>query len=129
MDLRRIHFFRYGTEQPSRLPIRTYREVSLIMKLPIATCCRSVKRYERDGYKYIDRRRMNLRSAWPAKTKLKGDIKEYLLNHKVLTAWVGFSLAKRVFELSKLGVSVKTYTLAEFYKRNKVRYVVCKYQY
>jgi len=72
---------------------------------------------------------MNLRTAWPGKTKLKGQIAEYILNHKVLTKWVGFSLVKRVYELAKLGVDVKPDTLSQFYRRNKVRYVVCKYQY
>ena len=72
---------------------------------------------------------MNLRKAWPSKTKLKGQIAEYILNHKVLTKWVGFSLVKRVYELAKLGVDVKPDTLSQFYRRNKVRYVVCKYQY
>ena len=63
------------------------------------------------------------------RTKLKGHVKEYLLCHKVLTAWVGFSLVKRVHELTKLGVDIKPDTLSQFYKRNKVCYVVCKYQY
>ena len=44
---------------------------------------------------------MNLRKAWPGKTKLKGQIAEYILNHKVLTKWVGFSLVKRVCNPAK----------------------------
>ncbi len=47
----------------------------------------------------------------------------------MLTAWAGFSLVKRVHEISKLGFNVKPQTLSLFYRWNKVRYVVCKYQY
>ena len=129
MDLRRVHFFRYGTEEPSNLRIRTFKEVSVLAKLPIATCYHALKRYERDGYRFVDRRRMNFRKAWPDKVKIKGQIAEYLLNPNVLNSWAGFSLKKRCHELSKLGVNVMTDTLSKFYKRNKVRYVVCKYQY
>ena len=28
MDMRRIHFYRFGTEKPSELHIRSYKEVS-----------------------------------------------------------------------------------------------------
>ena len=129
MDLRRIFFFRFGTEKPGHLPIRSYHLVGKLARLPASTCFYAIRRYERDGFKYVDRRRLNLQSTWAGRTKLKGDIAEYLLNHNVLTAWAGFSLVKLVHELSKLGVDVKPDTLSQFYKRNKVRYVVCKYQY
>jgi Winged helix-turn-helix DNA-binding len=107
MDLRRIHYFRYGSEQPSKVPVMTYKEIAQRVKLPASTCFYALQRYERDGLVFVDRRRMNLRKAWPSKTKLKGPIAEYILNHQVLTAWAGFSLVKRVHEISKLGVNVK----------------------
>ena len=134
MDLRRIHFFRYGTELPAaenrpHQRIRTFKEVSVLAKLPISTCFYALKRYERDNYRFIDRRRTNFKKAWPKRIKIKDEIAEYLLNPNILTAWAGYSLLKRCHELSLLGVSVKPDTLSKFYKRNKVRYVVCKYQY
>ena len=42
---------------------------------------------------------MNFRKAWPARTKIKGEVAEYLLNPNVLNSWAGYSLAKRVHEL------------------------------
>lgn len=129
MDLRRVHFFRYGTEKPARIHIRTFKEVSVLAKLPISTCFHALRRYVSDGYKFIDRRRMNFSKAWPKRVKIKGQIAEYLLNPNVLNSWAGYSLVKRCHELSQLGVNVKPDTLSQFYKRNKVRYVVCKYQY
>jgi len=98
-------------------------------KLPPSTCYYALQRYTRDGFKFVDRRRNNFFKTWGPRTKLKGPVAEYLLNHKVLTAWAGFSLVKRVHELAKLDVDIRPDTLAQFYKRNKVRYVVCKYQY
>ena len=127
MDLRRIHYYRFGTEQPSELFIRSYKEVGRLAKLPASTCFYALKRYINDGYRYVDRRRMNFRKAWPAKTKIKDGVAEYLLNPNVLNSWAGYSLAKRVHELKQFGVDIRRDTLSRFYKRNNVRYVVCKY--
>ena len=129
MDMRRIHYFRYGTEKPAKFPIRTFKEVGQLVRLPASTCFYALKRYIKDGYNYIDRRRNNFKKAWPKKVKIKGQIAEYLLNQNVLAAWAGFSLAKRCFELSQLGVRVIPETLSKFYRKNQVKFVVCKYQY
>ena len=63
MDLRRIHYFRYGTEKPSKLSIRSYKEVCRLARLPASTCFYAIKRFESDNYKFVDRRRMNFRKA------------------------------------------------------------------
>lgn len=81
-------------------------------RLPPSTCFYALKRFKRDGYKFIDRRRMNFRKAWPAKIKIKGEVAEYLLNPNVLSAWAGLSLVRRCHELTKLGVKVIPDTLA-----------------
>ena len=129
MDLRRIHYFRYGSEKPTKFPIRTFKLVSRLARLPASTCFYALKRFLQDGHTYVDRRRNNFKKCWPAKVKIKGQVAEYLLNPNVLTAWAGFSLVKRCYELSQLGVNVKPNTLSKFYKSNNVKYVVCKYQY
>jgi len=129
MDLRRIYYFRFGSERPKARPVRTYKEVGRLCHLPPSTCFYAIRRYINDGHKFVDRRRNNLAKCWPDKVKLKGEIAEYLLNPNVLTAWAGYSLARRCYELKQLGVSVIPDTLSKFYKRNKVRFVVCKYQY
>lgn len=38
MDLRRIHYLRYGTEEPSDEPKMTLKEVGRRVKLPPSTC-------------------------------------------------------------------------------------------
>ena len=130
MDLRRIHFCRFGSEKPTKFPIRTFKEVSQLARLPISTCFHALKRYINDEYRFIDRRRMNFRKAWPKKIKIKGEVADYLLNPNVLSSWAGYSLVKRVHELrTNFNVNIRPHTLSRFYKRHNVRFVVCKYQY
>lgn len=45
MDLRRIYFYRYGTEDPSDRPKMTFKEVGRRVKLPPSTCYYAIKRY------------------------------------------------------------------------------------
>ena len=45
MDLRRIHFFRYGSESPSEQPVRTFKEVSRLTRLPPSTCFYAIRRF------------------------------------------------------------------------------------
>jgi len=127
MDLRRVHYFRYGSENPTEQPVRTFKEVARITRLPVATCHHAIKRYLRDGLKFVDRRRNNFRSCWDRKRKIQGPLAEYLLNYNVLTQWAGYSLGRRCQEIKLLGYSVTRATLSRFYRRNQVRYVVCQY--
>jgi len=129
MDLRRIHYHRFGSEEPTEFPVRTYKEVARACRLPITTCHHAIQRYLRDGHKFVDRRRNNFKSCWARKRKIQGPLAEYLLNHGVLTAWAGYSLSRRCQEIKLLGHSVTRATLSRFYRQNKVRYVVCQYQY
>ena len=75
-------------------------------------------------------RRYNLKKGWERSTKLnKGAVKEFLLSHAVLSKWVGLTLVQRCAELQRMGLTVKRQCLTELYHKNKVSYVVVKYQY
>ena len=65
MDLRRIYFFRYGTENPSTEPVMSYPKIAKRLYLPVATVFNALKRYERDGMRFVDRRKNNFAKCWP----------------------------------------------------------------
>lgn len=130
MDLRRMYFFRYGTEQPTAEPaLLSYPKIARLMYLPVSTVYNAIKRYEKDGLKFVDRRRNNFKSSWERRTKIKGKVKDYLLSHEVLTEWAHLNLDQRVKKLRDLGVSVAPHTLSLFYRRHRVTYRVVKYEF
>jgi hypothetical protein len=38
MDLRRIHYFPYGSKPPTKVTVMTYKEIAQRVKLPASTC-------------------------------------------------------------------------------------------
>lgn len=92
MDMRRMYFYRHGTEQSSDEVVRTYNEVARKLYLPISTVYQAIKRYEGDGLKFLNRRRNNFKNCNIRKRKLVGPLKDYLLSYQVLTEWAPFSL-------------------------------------
>ena len=129
MDVRRMYYYRHGTEEPTDHVEMTYSEVAKKMHMPISTVFNALKCFKRDGYRFLNRRKLNFQSAWERQVKLKGAIKDFLLNHQVLSEWASYNLNQRVKELKKLGVTVYPKTLSLFYRRNKVNYRVVKYQF
>jgi hypothetical protein len=131
MDLRRICFFRYGTEAPRKdqPPLLSYQKIARKLYLPVATVFTALKRYWRDGLRFVDRRRLNFQKTWERQRKLKGAVKDYLLSYEVLSDWAPLNLDQRVKKLAQLGVKVAPLTLSQFYRRNKVTYRVVKYEF
>ena len=97
--------------------------------MPPATVFRALRRYTKDGLRYVDRRRLNFQKAWERRVKLRGAVKDYLLSHSVLSEWAPLSLEKWVKVLAQLGVRVAPHTLSAFYRRHKVTYRVVKYKF
>ena len=129
MDVRRIHFMRHGTEEASENVCMSYRQIGKAMNMYAGTCYFALRRYEKNGLKLVNGRKLNLQSAWERQTKLKGAVKDYLLSQKVLQEWIGMSLDWRCRELLSMGVSIGRNALSAFYKRNRVTYVVVGYKY
>jgi hypothetical protein len=61
MDLRRICFLRYGTEDPQQdqKPLLSYQKIARRLYLPVATVFTALKRYHQDGLHFVDRRKLN----------------------------------------------------------------------
>ena len=94
MDVRRIHFLRHGSEQPSEAVWHTFKQIQARTGVHPATSFFALRQYKAQGYKFVNGKRYNLRKAWERSTKLnKGAVKEFLLSHAVLSKWVGFTLA------------------------------------
>jgi transposase len=129
MDLRRMYYFRYGTEQPSNNVQLSYPKIAKRMLLPVSTVYNALRRFERDGLSFVDRRRNNFKRAHQGRLKIKGAVKDYLLSYEVLTEWAPLSLDKRVKLLAQMGVHVRPHTLSLFYRRHKVTYRVVKYEF
>ena len=131
MDLRRMCFLRYGTERPQdgAETVATYQKIAKRLHMPPGTVFRALKRYRRDGLRYVDRKRLNFRKSWEGRVKLKGAVQDFLLSHAVLCEWAPHSLEKRVKLLAQMGVRVAPHTLSAFYRRNKVTYRVVKYEF
>jgi hypothetical protein len=93
MDIRRIHYLRHGTEQPSEKVWHTYKQIQAKTGIAPATSNYALKKYKSRGYKFVNGRRYNLKKGWERSTKLnKGAVKEFLLSHAVLSKWVGLTL-------------------------------------
>ena len=59
MDMRRMYFYRYGTEGEPKGIFMSYPRIARLLYLPISTVYQAIKRYEMDGCRYLDRRRTN----------------------------------------------------------------------
>ena len=131
MDMRRICFFRYGTEKPhaESEALMSYQKIARKLYLPVATVFTALKRYQRDKLCFIDRRKTNLKASWERQRKIKGAVSDYLLSYEVLNDWAPLNLNQRVKMLRDLGVFVAPLTLSQFYRRNKVTYRVVKYEF
>ena len=134
MDLRRMYFFRYGTDSlapaVSNKPVLlSYPKIAKLMYLPLSTVYNAIKRYEKDGLQFVDRRRHNFKRASEGRVKIKGSVQDYLLSHQVLTEWAHLNLLQRVKKLRDLGVAVTARTLSLFYRRHRVTYRVVKYEF
>ena len=129
MDLRRMHYFRYGSEQQPGQVLMSYPQIAKRMYLPVSTVYNALRRFENDKLQFVDRRRTNFKRAWEGRIKIKGAVKDYLLSHEVLSEWASLSLDKRVKKLAQLGVYVRPHTLSLFYRRHKVTYRVVKYEF
>ena len=99
------------------------------MYLPVSTVYNALRRFERDGLRFVDRRRSNFKRAHEGRLKIKGAVKDYLLSHEVLSEWAHLNLDQRVKLLAQLGVQVRPHTLSLFYRRHKVTYRVIKYEF
>ena len=62
------------------------------MYLPLSTVYNALKRFQKDGLKFVDRRRSNFKRASEGRIKIKGPVKDYLLSHEVLTEWAHLNL-------------------------------------
>jgi len=98
MDLRRIHYFRFGTEkpEPGQKSLLSIAKVAKRMYLPISTVYNGLRRFQQDGLSFVDRRRTNFAKAWKRNIKLKGVVGEYLLSFEVLSDWARLNLCQRV---------------------------------
>ena len=125
-----MYYYRYGTEKPSDEPaLLSYPKIAKLMYLPLSTVYNAIKRYEKDGLKFVDRRRTNFKRASEGRVKIKDNVKDYLLSNEVLTEWAHLNLDQRVKKLRDLGVYVAPHTLSLFYRRHRVTYRVVKYEF
>ena len=99
------------------------------MYLPLSTVYNAIRRYEKDGLKFVDRRRTNFKRASEGRIKIKDNVNDYLLSNEVLTEWAHLNLDQRVKKLRDLGVHVTPHTLSLFYRRHRVTYRVVKYEF
>jgi len=108
----------------------SFEQIGQKLRLNASTCFSALKRYKANGFKYINHRKANWTKAWTTNEKIKGDVKSYLLSHDTLSKWAGYSLKRRCQMLhQEKGLKVKADTLSKFYRKNRVKYVVVKYQY
>ena len=129
MDMRRMYYYRYGTEGDHDQIRMSYPQIAKLLYLPVSTVYQAIKRYENDGRTYVNRRRLNFQVCWARKQKIQGALKDYLLSYDVLSEWAPYSLEQRVKLIRKLGVNVASRTLGKFYKRHLVSYRVVKYRF
>ena len=120
---------RHGTEEASENVCMSYRQIGKAMNMYAGTCYFALRRYEKNGLKLVNGRKLNLQSAWERQTKLKGAVKDFLLSQKVLQEWIGMSIDWRCRELLSMAVSIGRNALSAFYKRDRVTYVVVGYKY
>jgi transposase len=70
----------------------SYPDIAKKLHLPVSTVFTALKRYKEDGYRFVNRRRLNFRRAWAKQVKIKGPLKEYLLSDFILNEWASLSL-------------------------------------
>jgi transposase len=131
-DLRLMYKLRHGSERRTDIDRieMSIPDISKRLHISYSTVHYALKRYERQGCRFINLRSGNWKKAWVTNTKIKGAVKTYLLSHKVLTEWAGKSLPSRVKEIkAHVGLNIHPRTLSKFYRENKVNRVVVKYQY
>ena len=129
MDLRRMSFFRYVTEnpEPDAEPIRTFVKVAKLMHLPVTTIFNAIRRYKKDGLRFVERRKLNFQKVWRRNLKITGPVKDLLLSFDVLNDWAPLNLDQRVKLLHQKGLCVAAHTLSAFYRRHGITYRVVKY--
>ena len=64
MDVRRMHYYRHGQEEPTGHVERTYAEVAKKMHMPVSTVFNALKCYQRDGHRFLNRRKLNFQNTW-----------------------------------------------------------------
>ena len=89
-----MYKLRHGSESRNDIlnKAMNYDQIGIRMKLAASTVHKALRRYERDGCKFIEVRRTNWKSAWYTNTKLKAEVKDYLLSYNCLTKWAGLPL-------------------------------------
>lgn len=74
--------------------------------------------------------KFNFRKGWETNRKIRGSDVDYILSQDTLQRWAGYSLQRRCdCLLRERNLSVHPKTLAHFYHKNKIRYVVVHWQY
>ena len=83
---------RYGSLERFNEVQRSISEVAQLMRLTYRTVQYILQRFERDGHQMLCHYKGQ---AKPWNAKLTPLVKEYLLDHKTLKSWAGFSLKWR----------------------------------
>ncbi len=96
-----MYQLRHGSEDPAdaNTILLSYEKIAKKLHIPFSTVAYALKRYERQGCRWFNNKKTNLKAAWIARTKIKGALIPYLLSHKTLTEWAGLSLNARIKEI------------------------------
>ena len=131
-DCRLMYFLKHGSESPEDITrkMMSYKAVAKRMRIAVTTVNVALKRFERNGCRFVDMRPLNWAKAWERNSKIKGSVKSYLLSYVILSKWAGLSLPERVKELNATcGLRISPKTLSRFYHKHKISNTVVKYQY
>jgi transposase len=74
----------------------SYPKIAKRMKLAVSTVFNACRRFENDGYRFVDRRKTNFQSTWQRNERITGAVKDFLLSHEVLSEWARYNLDQRV---------------------------------
>ena len=123
-------FLRYGGDPQRSKVLMRYWQIAFKLRMLTSTLYYAFKRYEANGYRFVPRDYSGLRNYWQEHIKIKGAVKQYLLSHKCLQEWAGYTIAHRCKLIKKkfdLDVSVKVLTY--FYQKHGVKYLVVNWGY
>ena len=121
-----VVFLRYGSYTEIGPKRMTWRRISEITGVNKVTACLICKRWRLNGFRVIKKKVGNRhRAKWQTP-----EVISFLTKQQTLIAWAQYSLRQRVILIEQqLGVKISYNTLAEFYKKQKVRYVKPQYAY
>ena len=91
-DVRRIYYYRHGQDEPTDNVVRTWEEIGRLLRLNGSSAWHAYRRYKNNGFKYVDKSKLNFRKGWETNRKIRGSDVDYLLSQDTLQRWAGYSL-------------------------------------